>query len=182
MARRKPQSKGTAEHAVYVGTRKVRLASRLELHLAGAPRSEIDVLLPAGYLLYDLKSNDAVDYHVEKRAGENNPLLVVELSAPRVGVVELLLDGIVPRAPEDVAPRIAVPVPLEIGELRTSLAVWLDRIYTGTLDDLTGWKSVDPTDLSDRLRAAHNSPVQFGFTSSLTGANWWVDAEPPSPV
>ena len=169
VARRKPQSKGTAEHAVYVGTRKLRMASRLEMELAGAPRSEINVQLPAGYLLYDLKANDAVDYHVESRPGENNPLLVVELSAPRTGMIELLLDGIVPRAPEDVAPRIAVPMPLEIGELRTSLAIWLDRIYTGTLEDLTGWKSVDPTEVSLRLRMAHSSPVQFAFTSTLTG-------------
>jgi hypothetical protein len=169
VARRKPQSKGTAEHAVYVGTRKLRLASRLELELAGAPRSEINVQLPAGYLLYDLKANDTVDYHVESRPGENNPLLVVELSAPRTGKIELSLDGIVPRAPQDVTPRISVPLPLEIGELRTSLAVWLDRIYTGTLEDLTGWKSVDPGDLSPRLRAAQKSPVQFAFTSSLTG-------------
>src|SRR5205823_4728970 len=132
------------------------MASRLELQLAGAPRSEINIQLPAGYLLYDLKSSDTVDYHVEPRAGEKNPLLVVELSAPRTGAIELVLDGIVPRAPDDVAPKVAVPVPLEIDELRTSLAVWLDRIYTGTLDDLTGWKSVDPTELSARLRAAQN--------------------------
>src|SRR4029077_11342018 len=98
VARKKPQSKATAEHAAYIGTRKLRLASRVELQLAGAPRSEINVQLPAGYLLYDLKSSEVVDYHVETRPGEKNPLLVVELAAPRTGTVELALDGIVPRA------------------------------------------------------------------------------------
>jgi hypothetical protein len=169
VARQKPQSKGTAEHAVVIGTRKQRMASRLELQLAGAPRSEITIKLPPGYLLYDLKSNESVDYHVEPRPGEPNALLIVELSAPRTGIVTLVLDGIVPRAPEDVAPQIAVPVPLEIGELRSSLAVWLDRIYTGTLDDITGWKSTDPATLPERLRSVQNMPAQFAFTSNLTG-------------
>ncbi len=173
VARQKPQSKGTAEHAVYVAARKVRMASRLELRLAGAPRSEIAVQLPRGYLLYDLKSNDAVDYHVETRpgdqAGEQNNLLIVDLSAPRTGAIELILDGIVSRAPEDVSPKIGVPVPLGIDELRSSLAVWLDRIYTARLEDFSGWKSVDPGELPERLRAAQSLPVQFAFTSTLTG-------------
>jgi hypothetical protein len=169
VTRQKPQSKGTAEHAVYVGPRKLRIASRLELHLAGAPRSEIAVQVPAGYLLYDLKSNDAVDYHVEKRPGEQHALLIVELPSPRTGLIELVLDGLVSRAPEDLATAIGVPVPLAIGELRSSLAVWLDRIYTATIDDSTGWKSVDPGELPERLRAAQGAPVQFAFTSSLTG-------------
>ncbi len=173
VARQKPKSKGTAEHAVFVAARKLRMASRLELHLTGAPRSEIAVQLPQGYLLYDLKSNDAVDYHVETRPGEQegkqNSLLIVELSAPRTGAIELVLDGIVSRAPEDISPKIGVPVPLGIDELRSSLALWLDRIYTAKLDDFTGWKSVDPGELPERLRAAQNVPVQFAFTSNLTG-------------
>jgi hypothetical protein len=173
VARQKPQSKGTAEHAVFVGARKLRMASRLELRLAGAPRSEIAVQLPRGYLLYDLKSNDAVDYHVESRpgeqAGEQNSLLIVELSAPRTGAIELVLDGIVSRAPDDISPKIGVPVPLGIDELRSSLALWLDRIYTATLEDFSGWKSVDPAELPERLRAAQSVPVQFAFTSNLTG-------------
>jgi len=173
VARQKPKSKGTAEHAVFVAARKLRMASRLELHLAGAPRSEIAVQLPPGYLLYDLKSNDAVDYHVEARPGEQegkqNGLLIVELSAPRTGAIELVLDGIVSRAPDDISPKIGVPVPLGIDELRSSLAVWLDRIYTARLEDSTGWKSVDPGELPERLRGAQNIPVQFAFTSTLTG-------------
>jgi hypothetical protein len=173
VARQKPQSKGTTEHAVVVGARKLRLASRLELHLAGAPQSEIAVQLPPGFLLYDLKSNDAADYHVEKRPGgqpgEQNALLVVEFPAPRVGTIELVLEGVVARSPADFGAKIAVPVPLGIGELRSALAVWLDGIYTGTLDDITGWRSLDPGELPERLRAAQGAPVQFAFTSNLTG-------------
>jgi len=166
VARQKPQSKGIAEHAVFVGARKMRIASRFDLRLAGAPRSEVIVQLPIGYLLYDLKANDSVDYHVESRGGDANPLLIVELSAPRTGVIELVLDGIIARAPEDVAAQVTLPAPLEIGELKTSLAVWLDGIYTATVDESKGWKAVDPGELVERLRAAYHAPVQFGFTSS----------------
>ena len=102
-------------------TRKLRMASRLELHLAGHPRSEIAVQLPPGYLLYDLK--------VERRrrlsrrdapgepGAEQNPLLIVELSAPRTGDCRAGSRRHRSAAPDDVAPQIAVPVPLEIGEL-----------------------------------------------------------------
>ena len=173
VARQKPQSKAVAEHAVVVGARKLRMASRLELHLAGAPRSEIAIQLPRGYLLYDLKASESVDYHVETQPGEpgaeQNPLLIVEFPGPRTGNFELILDGIISRAPEDMTPSIAVPAPLGIGELRSSLAIWLDRIYSATLEDHSGWKSVDPGELTARLRAAQNTPVQFAFTSTLTG-------------
>lgn len=172
VARQKPQSKGSAEHAVYVGPRKLRIASRLELALAGAPRSEIVIQLPPGYLLYDLKANDAVDYHVEARQGEQpaeqGPLLIVELSTPRTGLIELLLDGIVSRSPEDISPKIGLPSAQGIGESRSSVAIWLDRIYTATLEEFAGWKSVDPGELPERLRAAHAGPAQFAFTSSAT--------------
>src|SRR5262249_27187281 len=134
VARQKPQSKGIAEQAVFVGARKVRIASRIELYLSGVPRSEIVFALPPGYLLYDLKSNDVADYHVESRPGQNagrpNSRLIIELAGPRTGRVELALEGVVPRVPEDAAARIALPVPLGIAELRSSLAIWLDQAYT----------------------------------------------------
>jgi hypothetical protein len=167
VARRKPQSKGTAEHAIVIGPRKQRMASRFELQLAGAPRSEITIDLPIGYLLYDLKASETVDYHVEPLAGAANEVLIIELTTPGTGSVEFVLEGIVPRVPEDTAPQIAVPAPLEIGELRTTMAVWLDRIYTGTLDELSGWKSVDPATLPERLRGVQHTAAQFAFTSNL---------------
>ena len=178
VARQKPQSKGTAEHAVFVGARKLRIASRIELHLAGAPRSEIAVQLPPGYLLYDLKASEAVDYHVDSHSGElrdaqppgePRSLLIVELAAPHTGRIELALDGIIAREPEDLAPRVALPAPQGIGEMRSLLGIWLDPIYSATLEDFSGWKSIAPDELPARLKTAQPAAVQFAFTSNVTG-------------
>lgn len=171
VSRLKPQSRAVAEHAVLIAARKMRLGSHLDLHLAGAPRSEIVVQLPPGYLLYDLQTSDAADYYVEKRNADDpkdGPLLHVELAEPRVGDLELLLDGIIPRDPADMTPSVALPYPLGMNELRTSTAIWLEGGYTGTLQELVGWKSVDPDQLSTRLRTIRAVPVQFAFTTTTT--------------
>ena len=53
------------------------------------------------YLLYDLKGHDAADYFVETPADGQPSVLHVDLAAPRSGAVELILDGGVPRTPDD---------------------------------------------------------------------------------
>ncbi|MFN0051430.1 MAG: hypothetical protein ACKV0T_04520, partial [Planctomycetales bacterium] len=168
VARQKPVSKGTSEHACYVGLRKQRLVSRLKLQLVGAPRSEIVVQLPPDYLLYDLKSLDASDYYVETPNDAPGPVLHIDLAAPRTGTIELVLDGIVPRQPEDLLPILSVPEPLGVGEMRSALAVWLDRSYAATIQSFDGWKTVDPETLPANLKGARQGPVQLAFTSSLT--------------
>jgi hypothetical protein len=166
VSRRKPITKGRSEHACFVGQRKVRIASRVEMQFAGAPRSEVVLQLPPGYLLYELKSRETVDYSIE-RSGEGQPaLLRVDLASPRTGAVELVLDGIIPRPPTEHALNLAVPVASGGGDWQSTLALWLDRSFSAAIENSDGWKPIYPAQLPDRLRQARRSPVQLAFMSS----------------
>lgn len=169
VSRRKPQSQGTAEHGVLIAPRKARISSRLELTLTGAPRSEIIVQLPPGYLLYELQSPAVADYYVESSPadGAAQPTtLHVELTEPTTGTMELILDGVIPRDPDSATAGISLPVPLDMDELRSTAAVWLDRALHGNLQDFSNWKSIDPDQLPARVRQLRNLPVQFAFSST----------------
>jgi hypothetical protein len=172
ISRQKPQSKAVAEHAVLLGQRKIHYSSRFELNVAGAPRSEVAIQLPEGFLLYEVLCHDAVDYFVEGAgdAGAQNPgMLHVELAAPRTGTVELIVNGIVPRLPDDPFAQLVAPLPADAAELRSALAVWMAPGLAGRLEDTTGWKSIDPALLPARLRGARAATVQFALTSQVSG-------------
>jgi hypothetical protein len=169
VSRQRPQSKAVAEHAIHVGLRKLRVSSHFELTLAGAPRSDVVVQLPPRYLLYDLEGPDVADYHVTKADGNADTapsVLRIELEEPRTGTVELVLNGVVLREPADAEQSLAVPVLLGVNEQRASVGVWLDAIFSGTIAELGGWKSVDPNLLPQRLKGLVPTAVQFAFTSN----------------
>ncbi len=166
VSRQKPASRGTAEHAALVTTRKIRMKTRLDLILASAPRSEIVVQLPVGYLLNEVLSADINDYYVQSPGADQPSVLHVELTAPRTGRVELLLDGALARDPAVETATLAWPVPLEMTDLRSTAAVWLDAVFTASLQDFTSWKSVDPQALPQRLVAVRPEAVQFAFSST----------------
>lgn len=168
VARQKPTSKCVAEHACFLGNRKQRLVSRLSVQLVGAPRSELSFQLPPGYLLYDLTCRDAADHHVLPAGEGESPILTIDLATPRTGEIEVFLDGAVPRPPDDLQPMLLVPAPLGVGDLRSSLALWLEPGISATFDELDGWKSIDPEQLSARLKRARGGSVQMAFTSNLT--------------
>ena len=171
VSRQRPQSKAVAEHAIHVGLRKLRVSSHFELTLAGAPRSDVVVQLPPRYLLYDLEGPDVADYNVAKADGDADTspsVLRIELEEPRTGTVELVLNGVVLREPADAAQSLAVPVLLGVNEQRASVGVWLDAIFSGTIAELGGWKSVDPNLLPQRLKGLVPTAVQFAFTSNAT--------------
>ncbi|MBI5757682.1 MAG: hypothetical protein HZA46_04110, partial [Planctomycetales bacterium] len=171
VSRQRPQSKAVAEHAIHVGLRKLRVSSHFELTLAGAPRSDVVVQLPPRYLLYDLEGPDVADYNVAKAEGnaDTSPsVLRIELEEPRTGTVELVLNGVVLREPADAAQSLAVPVLLGVNEQRASVGVWLDAIFSGTIAELGGWKSVDPNLLPQRLKGLVPTAMQFAFTSNAT--------------
>lgn len=167
-SRQKAVSKGVGEHACLVTARKQRLFSRFLLQLVGAPRSELALQLPAEYLLNDLKSHDVADYYIETPPDGAPSILHLDLAAPRTGAVEFILDGFIPRPPEDLYPAVVLPEPIGIGELKSSAGIWLDKSFTATVLTSDGWKSIDPETLSPSLKQARPAPPQLAFTSNLT--------------
>lgn len=168
VSRQKPQARVVSEHAFFIGAHKVQAGSRFELTLTGAPRSQLTVQLPFGFLLNDLKSRDAADYFVETPNPEQGSLLHIDLAEPRTGQLEFIVEGIMPRDPEDLAPQLGVPALIGINEQRAVTAIWLDRNYSATVQESAGWRGTDPQQIPPQLRAAHASSIQFAFTSTLT--------------
>ncbi len=165
--RQQPALTGTAEHAVTIGTRKIRMHSQLDLKLAGAPKSTITLKLPPGYLLLNtVAAPELNDWSTT--SAENGDLLHLELNSPQTGHVMLDLTGVIPREPGELQPSLQLPLAIAADTLRSSVAVWLDSIYSGTMSDIGTWRSVDPERLTSGLRERISQQVQFAFTSTGT--------------
>lgn len=182
VARQKPVSRGTAEHAVSIGSRKLSLSSRFELQLAGAPRSEISLQLPEGFLLYDVKCPRAIDNWVTGNEDGAAGVLHVELEAPITGELEVVVDGIVPRLPDDPVAIVVAPLPLEIGDLRSTIGLWIDPAFAGRVEDSTGWRPADPAALPPALRGYRAEPARFAYATALTGIQPLALILDPAPV
>ncbi len=161
--RRAAESTGFAEHALVVERRKVRMSSRLRWELAGALRSSVSVQLPVGWLPVDVDATALQDWHVDATTN----VLTVEFSEPRIGAVEVVLQGNVPKEPEDAIAEITAPVPLELSKLVTQAAVWFDAAYQPTINTSNGWKTSDPEHCSEELRMKLGRPAKFVFTSNV---------------
>ncbi len=160
--RKAPESTGFAEHALVVERRKIRMSSRLRWELAGALRSSVNVQLPPGWLAVDVDATALEDWHVDP--GTN--VLTVEFTEPRIGAVEVVLQGNVAKEPEDTLAEITLPVPQELSKLVTQTAVWFDPAYQATINASNGWKTSDPEHCSEELRSKLGRPAKFVFTSN----------------
>ncbi len=161
--RRAPESTGFAEHALVVERRKVRMSSRLRWELVGALRSSVSVQLPAMWLPVDVDATALQDWHIDPTTN----VLTVEFTEPRIGAVEVVLQGNVAKEPEDSIAEISVPTPLELSKLVTQAAAWFDPAYQATVNASNGWKTTDPEHCSEELRNKLSRPAKFVFTSNV---------------
>lgn len=163
VARRETETRAVAEHAANVGLRKLIVASRIQYELTGAPRPSVSVALPDGYLPVDVTATYLTDWYVTD--GAAGRVLTVELDQPRLGRIDVLLEGHLVKQPEDATLAVPLPDPLEVSRLQSSLAVWLDPAYTASLQSFDDWRSIDPQQLSEAVRALQPRAVQFAFRS-----------------
>ena len=161
--RRAPESTGFAEHALIVERRKVRMSSRLRWELAGALRSSVSVQLPPMWLPVDVDATALQDWHIDPATN----VLTVEFTEPRIGAVEVILQGNVAKEPEDAIAEITAPTPLELSKLVTQAAVWFDPAYQATVSSFNTWKTSDPEHCSEELRSKLSRPTKFVFTSNV---------------
>ena len=161
--RRAPESTGFAEHALIVERRKVRMSSRLRWELAGALRSSVSVQLPPMWLPVDVDATALQDWHIDPTTN----VLTVEFTEPRIGAVELVLQGNVAKEPEDAIAEITAPTPLELSKLVTQAAVWFDPAYQATVSSSNTWKTSDPEHCSEELRNKLSRPAKFVFSSNV---------------
>ncbi|MEK6259072.1 MAG: hypothetical protein AABP62_10700 [Planctomycetota bacterium] len=163
--RQESQANVTAHQAAFVTRRKQHLTTRLLYNLTGAPRSSLNLSLPAGFVILDVQATGLHDWSVATQ-GEATTL-TIDLSAPRLGLTEVVLGGTVARDGDAGSATLTFPRPLDATKLDTTAAVWLDEGFSATLDQFAGWRSLDPALVSAELRAVRpNKPVQFAFASN----------------
>ena len=161
--RQESQAHVTSQQAAFVTLRKQQLTTRLRYNLTGAPRSSLSVTLPANFVLLDVQATGLRDYYVAKQ--DDGFALTIELNAPRLGLMEVVIGGFMPR--DNAAASIKFPQPLDATRLDSTAAVWLDEGFTGTLEAFEGWRSVDASQVGGELRAVRpTQPVQFAFVSA----------------
>ena len=84
------------------------------------------------------------------------------------GDVPLVISGVIPRQPDELQLSLTVPTATEADGMRSSVAIWLDSVYLGAMNDIGSWRSVDPERLPAQLRGRVERAVQFAFTATGT--------------
>jgi hypothetical protein len=166
LSRKQPETKCVAEHGVQIGTRKVEWASRYQFDLTGAPCPSVSMLLPTGYLLMEVEGADFITDWYDTPGENGQRTLTVEFDQPRLGRVDVLLQGVVARKVETPSVDLSPPNPLGVNKLKSSLGVWLSEIYSATVGTSEGWKTASPDQLSQELQQLRSTPAQFAFQAA----------------
>jgi len=168
-ARRGAETRGTAEHGVQIGRRKVRIASRFELNLTGAAQRIVEIQLPSDFLTMDVACPHATDWYVVTSNGQQR--LLIELDRPRTGTLPIGLEGHIIRNPSSETLTLQVPSPVRTDQLNQQLGVWCDEIYQPVLGKSSGWQSLPAPQLALPIRNLRSVAPLFGFQSSQANSS-----------
>lgn len=167
--RRQPQLKAVGRHLAQLDQRKVQQRNQFHIKLTGAPRPEVAILLPQGYLLQQVTAPEVANWYIAGREDSSNmdaeALLHLEFAAPRTGEFDVELVGKTLRQSENLKGEISLPYPLETDELDSQLLTTIDPLYTGAATMLDNWKSIDPAPLTSVFPEAAGAASQLGFSS-----------------
>ena len=165
VSRRDSEVIADSEHGVLVALRRLHITSRFELELRQAPQSRVVVELPDGFNPLDVNATWIRDWYPHTDE-DGRRLLIVEFDQPRTGSAEVTVSGFIARDPDDTVANVVVPRPLEIDRLTSRTAIWLNPIYSATVDSEDGWSSLDPAGLSNEQKQLYKRAAQFAFTTS----------------
>ena len=161
VARRSSQTDVTALDAVLVGRRKLTLSSQFHVQPAGSALTQAQFRLPAGFLALSVEGLPLTDWYVSGVAGAKN--LVVEFASPQSAPFDLILNGTVPKNPDDAKTALDVPILSGTRRAETHLAVWLDGSYQATIGEAADWKSISPDQTPPAMKALVAAPPQLAF-------------------
>jgi len=164
VARRDAETRGTVDHGVQIGRRKVLIASRIVLNLTGAPQRVVEVQLPTGYLAMDVVCAHAADWYVVTT--DDKQRLIIELDQPRLGSVEIGLEGHLARNPQEESITIHLPAPLQTSRMALRLGVWCDEIYQPVLVESGRWRVVSSPELPPAIQKLRSTSALFAFQAT----------------
>lgn len=178
--RREAELKTEVEHGIHIARRKQLIATRIVWRLTGTPQRRVDVAVPEGYLPISVVCAEAADWYV--RPGDSGDVLSIEFPSPRLGRIEVGLEGHLPRQPDVTDVELQLPRPIGAIAQTATLGIWLDPAYQASVAQTGGWKLIRPNQLSGNYRKLEPRPVQFAFQSStIDPANVQLTVESAVP-
>ncbi|WP_437229335.1 hypothetical protein SH661x_001387 [Planctomicrobium sp. SH661] len=164
LSRRDAEARAVVEHGVQIGRRKSIIASRMVLNLTGAPRRMVEVSLPAGYLAMDVVCEHAADWYVVPSGDQQR--LMIELDQPRLGSIEIGLEGHVAKNPQDESINVQLPAPADTNHASLKLGVWCDETYQPALVQSGSWRTIASQELPETIRKLRPTPALFAFQAT----------------
>lgn len=165
VARRAADAVATAQYGVSVEPRLTRIAARFVANFSAVPRSRVAISLPAEFLVLNVNAAEIADWYTTD-VTDGRKQLIIEWGTPRLGEVEIILNGTVAKQPQDATVQVNLPQLLELNRLQSELAIWIDSAYSAFVDNSATWRSINPDRLNEKLRIHRPQAVQFAFQSS----------------
>ena len=163
VTREKPITRGVGEQLVEITSRRLSFDSLFTLNLPEPPGSSVSFQLPEGFQLTEVTCDGATDSWISGGAVGQVGILHLEFATPRSGRLEARIRGFVPRFLDDPVAIISPLFPLEMNELKTTCALWIDSAFQVRVEDSTGWKVIDPESLTAPVFASRRNSIRFGF-------------------
>lgn len=165
VTREKPITRGVGDQLVEISSRRLSFDGVFTLNLPEPPGSSVAFQLPEGFQLTEVICEGAIDFWISGGTAGQVGILHLEFAAPRSGRLEARIRGFVPRLLDDPVAIVSPLVPLEMTDLKTTCALWIDSAFQVRVEDSTGWKVIDPESLSAPVFAPRRGSVRFGFQS-----------------
>ncbi|MEZ5943067.1 MAG: DUF1559 domain-containing protein [Planctomycetaceae bacterium] len=180
VSRRQATAQTLAEHGITIERHKSLVASQLIFDLTGAPRASVSAELPTDYLPVDVVSQVMSDWYVTQQGDRR--ILTVELDQPRLGRVVVYFEGRLPRDITNTDVSLAVPAPVDVSRLTSTLAVWFSEGESGSVNSSGNWRTIDRSQISGNLKQLASELPQFAFRStelSVDPISLSVSSAPP---
>ncbi|MEZ6058236.1 MAG: hypothetical protein R3C01_16175 [Planctomycetaceae bacterium] len=162
--RRQPDAIVNAMHGVRVELRTLHVASRFRFDLRESPRGRVSFAVPTGYQPVDVLAGQLSDWHLTQQA--DGATLTLEFDQPRTGTVDVALEGKLLREQPTGDLTLAVPLPCDVTEVETQLAILFDESLQPNLQSSTGWRSLNASGKSHfvfRRQRGEAEPVSFSL-------------------
>jgi len=170
VSRQRLVSRAEAAHRVEITSRRQTFDSLFTLEIPSPPRAALSIQLPEGYQLAEVDCEGATDFWISGGGAGQTGTLHLEFATPRSGRVVVQARGFIPRLLDDPVAIIAPPVPQEINELKSTLALWIDPAFSPRVEDSNGWKTLDPSSLTGDLFQRPGTPARFAFQANALEA------------
>ncbi|MDZ4688199.1 MAG: hypothetical protein SH850_24255, partial [Planctomycetaceae bacterium] len=158
------QLRATVQQGVRVSHRKTQITAKVVCDLSLVPRSSLELVVPADWLVLDVQSPGLRDWY--RTLSDNRAVLTLDYEQPQQGSLQVVLLASESRTAATAAVSLSVPQVTGAHRQQRQLAVWFDSGLTGRAAALNGWRALDPNSIAGEIAQLRRVPVQLAFESA----------------